>query len=151
MNRKFNAKAIIKGNDIYNNIEGIAYFFYTNRGVMVAIEVKGLPTGIDKCDNRIYGIHIHEGVSCTGNKNDIYANTMGHYNPDKCMHPYHAGDMPPLFESNGYAFMTYLTNRFSINQIIGRTIIIHNMPDDFRTQPSGDSGNKIACGVIEEI
>ena len=103
------------------------------------------------CNNRIYALHIHQGGSCTGNEIDKLANTMGHYNPDMCMHPYHAGDMPPLFESDGYAFMIYLTKRFSINEIIGRTIIIHSMTDDFRTQPSGDSGDKIACGVIERI
>ena len=148
---KSEAKATIKGSGMYNNIKGIAYFYSTSMGVMVAIEVNGLPMGIDKCNNKIYAVHIHEGGSCTGNEKDMFVNTMGHYNPNMCMHPYHAGDMPPLFESDGYAFMIYLTKRFSINEIIGRTIIIHSMTDDFRTQPSGDSGDKIACGVIERI
>ena len=46
--------------------------------------------------------------------------------------------------------MKVLSNRFSIEEIIGRTVIIHNAPDDFRTQPSGNAGMKIACGVIQK-
>ena len=42
-----------------------------------------------------------------------------------------------------------MTDRFTVGEIIGKTVVIHMMPDDFRTQPSGDSGEKIACGVIE--
>ena len=58
--------------------------------------------------------------------------------------------MPPLFSNKGYAFMIFLTDRFKVDEIIGKTVIIHSMPDDFKTQPSGDSGMKIACGVIEK-
>lgn len=71
-----------------------------------------------------------------------------HYNPDNCQHLYHAGDMPPLFGVDGSAVLLFLTNRFSVEEIIGRTVIIHARPDDFMTQPSGNSGEKIACGVI---
>jgi Cu-Zn family superoxide dismutase len=46
--------------------------------------------------------------------------------------------------------MKVLSNRFSIEEIIGRTVIIHDAPDDFRTQPSGNAGMKIACGVIQK-
>ena len=148
---KSEAKSIIKGSGMYNNVKGVAYFYNTSRGIMVAIEVNGLPMGKDECNNKIYAVHIHEGGSCTGNEKDMYANTMGHYNPDMCMHPYHAGDMPPLFENNGHAFMMFLTDRFKVNEIIGKTIVIHGKPDDYNTQPSGDSGNKIACGVIESL
>ena len=42
-----------------------------------------------------------------------------------------------------------LTDKFKIEDIIGKTVIIHDMPDDFKTQPSGNSGKKIACGIIE--
>jgi len=74
-----------------------------------------------------------------------------HYNPNNCPHPYHAGDMPPLFGADGYAFLSFVTSRFTANEVIGKTIIIHSQPDDFKTQPSGDSGEKIACGVITPI
>ncbi len=56
--------------------------------------------------------------------------------------------MPPLFGNNGEAFMTFETNRFSVREIINRVVIIHRNPDDFTTQPSGDSGEMIACGKI---
>ena len=148
MNKKCDAKALITGKDIYKEIIGKAYFYNTNNGVLVVMEVNGLPQAKDKCNGRIFGVHIHEGDSCTGNETDIYANTKTHYNPNRCNHPYHVGDMPPLFESNGYAFMIFLTDRFTIDEITNRTIVIHDMPDDFITQPSGNSGNKIACGII---
>lgn len=57
--------------------------------------------------------------------------------------------MPPLFENNGYAYLSFLTNRFQIKDIVGKTVIIHDMPDDFKTDPSGNSGTKIACGIIK--
>jgi Cu-Zn family superoxide dismutase len=44
--------------------------------------------------------------------------------------------------------LSFLTNRFTLDEIIGRVIIIHDKPDDFTSQPSGNSGNKIACGKI---
>ena len=69
----------------------------------------------------------------------------------ECRHPYHTEDMPPLFGSQGYAFSIFLSGRFSVCEIIGRTVIIHLNPDDFHTQPSGNSGAKIACGMIEKI
>jgi Cu-Zn family superoxide dismutase len=56
--------------------------------------------------------------------------------------------MPPLFAANGHAFSAFLTDRFSINDIIGKTVVIHDSPDDFSTQPSGNSGSKLACGQI---
>lgn len=142
------ADAIIKGSSDYSRINGKVRFYRTQFGVLVAAEVFGLPTSTSECDNRIFGFHIHEGEECSGDNNDPFAGAMSHYNPCDCKHPHHAGDMPPLFENNGYAFNIFLTDRFEINEIIGKTIIIHSNPDDFTTQPSGDSGNKIACGVI---
>ena len=46
--------------------------------------------------------------------------------------------------------MIFLTERFNIDEIIGKTIIIHSNPDDFTTQPGGNSGTKIACGLIKK-
>lgn len=78
-----------------------------------------------------------------------FPNTGNHYNPDNVPHPEHAGDLPPLLSNNGYAWMNFYTGRLNLNDIIGRSLVIHSMADDFRTQPSGNSGDKIACGVIE--
>lgn len=76
------------------------------------------------------------GTSCTGDLEDEFSNAKTHYNPNNYPHPYHAGDLPPLIESNGYAYMSVLLNKFNIQDIIGKVIIVHDMPDDFTTQPS---------------
>lgn len=88
------------------------------------------------------------GNSCTGNSNDEFADAKMHYNTTNCPHPYHAGNLPPLIENNGYSYMRVFVNKFNLNDIIGKVIIIHDMPDNFTSQPSGNSGTKIACGKI---
>lgn len=119
-------------------------------GIMLTAKINGLPQSKDKCKGRFFGFHIHEGTSCTGNFTDEFANAKSHLNLTDCPHPFHVGDLPPLLENNGYAYMRVLTNKFKIEDIIGRVIIIHDSPDDFKTQPSGNSGTKIACGKIEK-
>ena len=111
----------------------------------------GLPTSADKCKSPIFAFHIHAGESCTGNSEDPFANALTHYNPNDCSHPFHVGDLPPLFGNNGYAFLAFITNRFSVKEIIGKTIIVHSSFDDFSTQPSGNAGEKIACGQIVAV
>ena len=142
------AVADIKGSRDYPDINGRVIFKKKGNGILVTAEVLGLPHEDGKCKERVFGFHIHEGTSCTGNNEDLFADAKGHYNPNNCMHPMHAGDMPPLFENNGYAYLSFYTNRFTIDEIIGKVVIIHDMPDDFKSQPSGDSGTKIACGKI---
>lgn len=142
------ARAIVKGSDVYPDIYGQVLFYQTRQGVLVVADLMGLPSGIGSCGGRVFGFHIHEGGSCTGNAEDPFADAKTHYNPNGCLHPYHAGDLPPLFGNNGYAFNAVLTDRFTVNEIVGRTVIVHDNPDDFTTQPSGNSGTKIACGRI---
>lgn len=143
------ASAQIRGSRDYPNIKGTVSFYKTGAGVLTEANIRGLPISSDKCKKPVFGFHIHEGGSCTGNENDPFADSDGHYNPGLCPHPYHAGDMPPLFGANGRAYLVFLTDRFNISEIIGKTVIIHLSPDDFTTQPSGNSMAKIACGVIE--
>ena len=119
-------------------------------GTIVAAEVTGLPKKKKFCDSEIFGFHIHEGGQCLGEAGDPFKRTGGHYNTNECGHPAHRGDMPVLFGNNGFAWMLFLTNRFMPEDIIGRTVVIHSLPDDFHTQPSGNSGEKIACGEIVE-
>ncbi len=142
------AIAIITGSGKYPDIHGNLRFFKASRGVIVIAEITGLPRGDGDCDDPIFAFHIHGGSECSGNPADPFANAGMHYNPHECPHPYHAGDMPPLFGCDGYAFSAFLTNRFSLQEIIGKTVIIHSAPDDFTTQPAGNSGEKIACGRI---
>lgn len=142
------AYAQIHGNENYADIQGDVRFYNTTYGVIVIADISGLPRKND-CSSPIFAFHIHESGNCTGNMNDMLANVGMHYNPNSCPHPYHAGDLPPLFGANGYAFSAFLTDRFTINEIIGKVVIIHSSPDDFTSQPSGNSGDKIACGVIK--
>lgn len=72
----------------------------------------------------------------------------GHFNPGGMAHPFHAGDMPPLLSNQGYAWTAFFDRRFTIEDIIGKTVIIHTGADDFTSQPSGNSGNQLACGEI---
>ena len=139
------AAAYIRGNK--NAVTGVTSFYKTKMGVMAVTEVSGLGA----FGNDILACHIHSGGSCTGTDADPFADSGTHYNPKNMPHPYHAGDMPPLFCANGYAFCAFLTDRFTIDEIIGKTVIIHSKPDDFTTQPSGNAGNKIACGVIRKL
>ena len=143
------AVANIKGSPIYPNIEGRVSFYTVKSGVIVVSVISDLPYGEGECGGYVLGFHIHSGTSCTGDDTDYFKNAMTHYNPKNCNHPYHAGDMPPLFSAGGRAFSAFLTDRFTVKEIIGKTVIIHSMPDDFTTQPSGNSGEKIACGVIQ--
>lgn len=150
MNKKHTvAEAMIKGSAKYPDIKGYARFTERKNGTLVSITLKGLPLAENKCGQRIFAAHIHEGGSCSGNPEDLFADAGSHYNPKGCPHPFHAGDLPPIFASGSTAAMAFVTNRFTPSDVIGRTIIIHGGEDDFHTQPSGNSGEKIACGVIK--
>ncbi len=145
----YNAKAYIKGGKKYPKIHGIVTFKETKNGILLTAKIDGLPTSGTDCIGRFFGFHIHSGTSCSGNKEDEFADAKTHYNPNNCPHPFHIGDLPPIIENNGYAYMSVLLNKFEIKDIIGKVIIIHDLPDDFTSQPSGNSGTKIACGKIE--
>lgn len=142
------AAAQIEGSPDHPDIRGTVSFYNAAGGTVVVSQIYGLPHGPDVCDKRIFAIHIHEGNSCMGSGEDPFAYTGGHYDPHGCRHPFHAGDLPPLFENGGYAWSAVYTDRFRPNEVIGRTVIIHANPDDFTTQPSGGAGDKIACGEI---
>ena len=138
-----NAKAEIRGGSKYPKIKGTVNFKETKKGVLVTAKIEGLPNSKDKCKKgRFFGFHIHTGTSCTGNKEDEFANALSHYNPNNCQHPFHAGDLPPLLENDGVAYMSVLVNKFNINEIIGKVVIVHDMPDDFTTRSKWKFRNK---------
>lgn len=145
------ALAKIQGSGDHPDIRGDVRFYQTRAGVIIMTQVTGLPVNSNPCKSPIFAFHIHSGESCTGNETDYFADAMTHYNPLGCPHPYHAGDMPPLFGANGFAFSIFLTDRFLLSEIIGKTVIIHSSVDDFTSQPAGNSGTKIACGVIRQF
>ena len=145
------AIAQIRGSAEYPDIVGNTAFYPGDEGVLVVTAVTGLPEPKSKCDGTVHAMHIHSGSDCSGNASDPFANAGEHYNPENCPHPQHAGDLPPIFANNGSAWNAVLTDRFDIEDILGKTVIIHASYDDFMTQPSGNSGAKIACGVIRPM
>ena len=146
-NERISAEAAIRGSAEYPLLRGYAYFTRVRSGTQVYITLTGLPVG-GECAQRIFGAHIHEGGACSGTAADPFANAGAHYNPAGCEHPYHAGDMPPIFSAGSNAMLAFVTDRFTPEEVIGKTVIIHAHPDNLHTQPSGNSGEKIACGVI---
>lgn len=136
------AVAFLRGGAEAPRLSGQLRFYQEKRCVRVVADVSGLPA-----DNEsgFFALHIHEGGSCSGAD---FARTGGHYNPGGAEHPGHAGDLPPLLSCGGRAHLALRTDRFRVGDILGRTAVIHGGPDDFRTQPAGNAGRKIACGVI---
>lgn len=151
LTKRADAVAFIKGSGDYPCIKGSVKFYQLCGCVLVNAEIEGLPMGEKPCCEPVFAFHIHEGTECSGDNSDPFANAKGHYNPSDCFHPYHAGDMPPLFGMNGSAFLVFATNRFKLDEVLGRAVIIHKMSDDFHTQPSGNAGGKIACGIIGRV
>ncbi len=149
LRRRPDARAYIIGSQKYPCIRGEVRFYHAACAVLVTAEICGLPKDNDQCIRPIFGFHLHEHPCSDGNSDDPFSDVGAHYNPQSCPHPYHAGDLPPLFGVNGYVFSVFLTNRFTIGEIVGKAIIIHSSPDDFTSQPSGNSGEKIACGTIK--
>lgn len=136
------AIARIAGGHRAPTLYGSAKFYQLSDAVLVTVDITGLP----KTEDGVFGLHIHEGGGCSGTD---FEQTGAHYDMQKRQHPQHAGDLPPIFSCNGRAYMEMLTCRFRLKEIIGKTIVIHSSSDDFYTQPAGNSGQKIACGIIE--
>lgn len=136
------AYARIRGGEEHPRLRGMAWFYQLPRGVMVKIRVEGLPAD---SQTGFFALHIHSGMSCAGVG---FSMTGGHYDPGAMPHPRHAGDLPPLLSCGGNALLCVLTDRFCLRDVIGRTLVIHSGADDFKTQPAGNPGTKIACGRI---
>jgi len=140
------AVAVLQGNAEHPDIVGIVKFYaLPESGLLIAAEITGLPD--DNPDApAFFAFHIHEKGDCSNN----FENTGNHYNPDNVPHPEHAGDLPTLLSNDGYVWTIVYDSYLTIPMILNRSIVIHRHPDDFISQPSGNSGEKIACGVIKE-
>lgn len=136
------AMARIAGAGEFSGVSGRAMFRQCRRGVLVTVEVSGLPCHSEPCRRDTFAMHIHTGPCCTGNAEDPFADVGGHYDLQNCGMPNQAGDLPSLFGCDGYAYASFLTDRFRLEEIVGRTIIIHAHPD---------GGEKMACGQIRSI
>jgi len=118
--------------------------------VLVRADVRGLRAGGE------FGFHVHEKGDCSSAD---FMSAGGHFNPGGKPHSHygkperHAGDLKNLnadAEGNAtYAFeTTLLTVTKGPNSVVGRAVVIHANPDDYTSQPAGNSGPRIACGLI---
>lgn len=131
------------------NARGTVTFTPQGSQVMVTAKFSGLTPGG-------HGFHIHEKGDCSAPDG---TSAGPHFNPagKKHGHPqqdeHHVGDLPMLeADANGNASLTATLSGMSLGKggdsIIGRGVIVHAAPDDFKTQPTGNSGARVACGVI---
>lgn len=133
-----------------NPTMGKVSFTALDHGVRVKGEVRGFAPGTE------HGFHIHEKGDCGDNGNA----SGGHFNPTGGTHGKfaapgsHAGELPSLVaDANGVARFSVDVHNISMtdgtaNNIIGRALVVHRDRDDFTTQPAGNSGPRIACGII---
>jgi Cu-Zn family superoxide dismutase len=127
------------------NLSGVARFYNASHGIVIVVEVHGLPISTETCSNSLFGLHIHEGTSCTGPNIDHFADSGTFINPHHCAHPEALGELPPLYGGGGEALGAVLINGITIDQIVGHTIVIY-APVDF---PAAQyNPEKIACGQI---
>jgi superoxide dismutase, Cu-Zn family len=143
-----------------SQVSGNITFTQVSKGVEVSGKVSGLKP------NQSHGFHIHEKGDCTSND----AQTAGgHFNPEGKKHgpsaqqhnhdhqhgtDHHAGDMPNLkADANGNAIFKVVLAGVTINEgmkaIAGRAVIVHANEDDYVSQPVGNAGGRIACGLIQ--
>lgn len=137
------AISYIRGDDSHKKINGVIKIYNRGNGSLVRIEINGLP---DKEKNNFFALHIHEIGECIDK--DKFISAKGHLNLENDKHPNHVGDLPTLYSNKGYAYMEFYTERFNPKDILNTSFILHEKPDDFKTDPSGDSGERIACGKV---
>lgn len=124
---------------------------FTQRGdkVLVEADVTGLAPGE-------HGFHIHEKGDCSA---PDATSAGGHFNPggqqhgNPAGHAHHSGDLPMLTaDASGRAKLSVEVDAITLQEgagnIIGRSVIVHQKADDYQTQPTGNSGGRVACGVI---
>ena len=116
--------------------------------VRVTVDLTGVPPGV-------HGFHIHDKGDCGDNGNAA----GGHYNPTSTSHgaptadPHHAGDFGNVTaDASGRVQTRFTTRSVSVepgtNSAVGHAVILHANPDDLTTQPTGNAGARIACGVV---
>ena len=113
-------------------------------GVRLDVKVSGLTPGV-------HGFHVHEVGDCSA---PDASSAKGHFNPTGKPHGSHAGDLPDLTaDANGNAQLSANVPVLELGDgptsIMGRAFVVHGNPDDHVSQPAGNSGKRVACGVIK--
>ena len=131
-------------------VRGKVQFTQQGDKVLVTGEITGLKPMAE------HGFHVHEKGDCSSGDG---MSAGGHFNPDGKAHgahehsEHHAGDLPSLkADATGTARFSFQTTTLSVGSgkadVLGRGLIVHRDPDDYKTQPTGNSGPRLACGVI---
>lgn len=133
-----------------NNVTGMVAFTVVPGGVKIVADVEGLTPGK-------HGFHIHEKGDCGAHD---ASSAGGHFNPKGLNHgspedeDRHVGDLGNLISNaKGYAHYERIDEVISLSgtdSIVGRSIIVHADEDDFTTQPTGNAGGRVGCGLIVE-
>lgn len=142
-----NAVAVLNPT-IGSSVSGLVTFTATKNGVRVVADISGLSPGK-------HGFHIHEYGDCSA---DNGTSAGGHFNPGGMPHSgpneekRHAGDLGNIeADKDGNAKLDYVDKHLSFTgpgSILGRGVIVHEKEDDLKSQPTGDAGGRLACGVI---
>lgn len=153
MLKAYDAIAHIQGGNLAPDLHGTVKFLGIADGSWVEAEIFGLPDFSEATDASPqigpFAFHIHEFNICGNIHSDNpFDAAGGHWNPTDDSHGNHAGDFPVLFSNNGTAKMLFFTNKFYPSDVIGKSVVIHQSPDDYKTQPNGSGGLRIACGSI---
>lgn len=145
-------KAVITGTSADSKVAGEVDLTEEKDGLMVMVNVTGAPAGK-------HGIHFHENGSCA----DGGKAAGGHFNPDNVMHGFmpkdglmhaHVGDMGNIdVGEDGKGSLHIVLPGVTLEQgkyaVKGKSVILHEKADDF-SQPTGNAGARIGCGIIEE-
>jgi Cu/Zn superoxide dismutase len=141
--------------------EIVAYTDITEGADGVTFTIRSVVPGI--LEPGLHGVHIHETGSCDASGTEPYASAGGHFNPDEHMHgapdddEAHAGDLGNIEVGDDGTFTYEITTdrvmletgaANSLDDADGSAIVIHAGEDDLKTDPSGESGGRVACGSI---
>ncbi|WP_207420700.1 superoxide dismutase family protein [Desertivirga brevis] len=148
------ARAELSGTKADTVVKGSADFTTSGDKVELTLNIE-----CPKKANQSVAVHFHEHGDCGNNGEGAH----GHWNPTKEKHgkwgegAYHSGDIGNIkLDAQGKAQFTVSSDRWTIGgdektNILKRAIIVHSGVDDYTTQPTGNSGSRIGCGVIEEM
>jgi len=133
-----------------NVVHGTVRFIQEAEGIRIVAEVSGFSRA------GLHGFHVHEVGDCSA---PDAMSAKGHFNPHGTLHGkagegvHHAGDLPSLdADGEGNAKLNALLGGLALtgeHSIVGRSLIVHAEPDDYTTQPTGNSGARVACAVIQ--
>ena len=134
-----------------SNATGEVTFAGQGQDVLITGKFSGLKPNAEQ------GFHVHEKGDCSA---PDATSAGGHFNPQAQSHGMpnsgmnHAGDLPNIkADAAGNAVYTATLHGFTVNNgptgIVGRSVVVHRDPDDYRSQPAGNSGPRIACGLIK--